>query len=64
MNGKITRLLKDKRCGFIKGEDRKDYFFHQSGLKNCQFLDLEEGQKVEFEETESPKGPRAEEIFV
>src|SRR6185295_11630811 len=35
MKGTIKRLLPDKRCGFIRGENNVEYFFHQSALKNC-----------------------------
>lgn len=64
MIGKIKTLLRDKRCGFIKGSDNRDYFFHQSSLKNVQFDDLELQQEVEFEDSEGTKGPRAEDVFV
>ncbi|MCR4301835.1 MAG: cold shock domain-containing protein [Sulfuricaulis sp.] len=44
MNGVIKKLVKDKRFGFIKGEDGKEYFFHQSVLKNVRYEELEEGR--------------------
>ena len=32
MIGTVTSYLSDKNYGFIKGEDGKDYFFHDSYL--------------------------------
>jgi CspA family cold shock protein len=64
MKGTIKRLLNDKGCGFIRAEDGKEYFFHKSGLKNCKFEDLDEGHEVTFEDSESAKGPRAEDVYV
>jgi cold shock CspA family protein len=64
MTGRIKKLLKDKKCGFILGEDKKEYFFHVSSLKNVNYETLEEGDDVTFEETSHPKGLRAEDVFV
>ena len=57
--GKIARLT-DRGFGFIArdGED-KDLFFHANELQGVDFKDLSEGDTVEFELTESPKGPNA-----
>ena len=63
MKGTIVRVLGDKMFGFIKGEDGQDYFFHQSALKNLEFNQRLEGISVEFEETEGPKGLRAEDVY-
>ncbi len=41
-----------------------DLFFHQSALQNATFEELHEGQSVEFEEGESPKGRCAENVRV
>jgi len=61
--GKIKRLT-DRGFGFIETEDNKDMFFHMSTLLNAQWDDLKEGQAVEFEVGEGPKGPRAEQVKV
>ncbi|MBU2545176.1 cold shock domain-containing protein [Patescibacteria group bacterium] len=60
--GTIARLT-DRGFGFISrdGED-KDVFFHSNELKNVEFNDLKEGDKVTFEVAESPKGPNATNI--
>jgi len=54
--GKIVRLT-DRGFGFISREgEEKDLFFHSNELKNVEFNDLKEGDKVTFEVTEGPKG--------
>lgn len=62
MNGKVVRLTTDKGFGFIHGSDQRDYFFHRSSVRNTTFEELRIGQDVEFEESEGPKGPRAEDV--
>ncbi len=58
-HGTIKRLT-DRGFGFITYEGaEKDLFFHSNELKNVQFNDLKEGDKVTFEIAESPKGPNA-----
>lgn len=64
MKGTIKRIHRDKQFGFIKGEDNREYFFHKSALRNCEFDSLEESQTCEFEDSVAEKGPRAEEIYV
>ncbi|NCG18543.1 MAG: cold shock domain-containing protein [Rhodobacterales bacterium] len=61
--GKIKRLT-DRGFGFIETADKNDMFFHMSTLLNAQWDDLQEGQSVEFEIGEGPKGPRAEQVKV
>ncbi len=56
--GKIKRLT-DKGFGFIAAEGyEKDLFFHASSLEQAgiAFNDLREGEMVEFEVAETPKG--------
>lgn len=64
MTGTIKKIVADKGFGFIQGENNKEYFFHQSALKNTQFKTLKEGDEVTFEDAEGNKGPRAEDIYV
>lgn len=64
MNGTVKTLKQDKKFGFIKGEDGREFFFHASALKNVTFGELRLGQEVTFEDAEGEKGPRAEDIFV
>ncbi len=57
--GKIARLT-DRGFGFISREGAdKDLFFHSNELQGVEFNDLKEGDQVQFEVSESPKGPNA-----
>lgn len=60
--GKVKKLLKDRGFGFIASEDGQELFFHRSGLAGVEFDSLREGQGVEFEIENAPKGPRAVKI--
>lgn len=59
LKGKIKRMIRDRGFGFIEAEDGKEIFFHQTGLVEVSFDDLKEGDEVEFETEQSPKGARA-----
>lgn len=60
--GIIARLT-DRGFGFIKIEGaEKDLFFHSNELTNVKFEDLREGDKVQFEIGEGPKGPNATKV--
>lgn len=57
MIGTVTSYLSDKNYGFIKGEDGKDYFFHNSSLKDKKDINkLCEDLILEFEQKATPKG--------
>lgn len=60
--GTIKKLI-DRGFGFItpEGSD-KDLFFHSKELVGVEFNDLKEGDQVEFEVSESPKGPNATQV--
>ncbi len=60
--GTIKKLT-DKGFGFIEG-DRGDIFFHHSALQDGNYDGLQEGQQVEYEEGQGPKGPCAENVRV
>jgi cold shock protein len=54
--GTIAKLT-DKGFGFINREgEEKDLFFHANELVEVEYNDLREGDKVEFEVEEGPKG--------
>jgi len=59
--GTIKKLVADRGFGFISGE-KGDVFFHCSEVKEVAFEELSEGQAVEYEVGQGPKGPRAENI--
>ena len=57
-SGTIARL--NNGYGFITREGgEKDLFFHVNELQGVAFDDLREGDKVQFEVGEGPKGPNA-----
>ena len=60
--GTIRSLRTDKGFGFIKDEKGQEYFFHQSAIYGEGINDLREGDSVEFDVADSPKGPRAENV--
>ncbi|HBP18804.1 MAG TPA: cold-shock protein [Planctomycetes bacterium] len=59
--GTIKRIT-DKGFGFISTGGPKDLFFHSSALVGVRFEELNEGQKVSYDEGQGPKGPRAENV--
>ena len=59
--GRIKKLT-SKGFGFIETDSGGDLFFHASALDGIRFDDLQEGQPVQFEIGEGPKGARAESI--
>jgi CspA family cold shock protein len=48
-----------KGYGFIAREDGPDVFVHYSAIVGDGFRSLSEGQQVQFEITEGPKGLQA-----
>ena len=62
VTGKIRTLRVDKGFGFIKDDSGNEYFFHQSAIYGEGIGDLREGDSVEFEVGQGPKGPRAENV--
>jgi len=62
MTGTIGTLRVDKGFGFIKDGGGKEYFFHQSAVFGEALTDLREGDSVEFDVGQGPKGPRAENV--
>ena len=59
MKGKIKRLIRDRRYGFIEAEDESEIFFHETGLIDMKFDSLEEGQQVQFDVEKGEKGLKA-----
>ena len=56
--GTIKRLVRDRGFGFIRDDGGQEWFFHRSSVQGS-FDQLNEGQRVSFEEEPSAKGPRA-----
>ena len=58
-NGTIKRLVRDRGFGFIRDDGGQEWFFHRSAVASGAFEQLNEGQRVSFDEEPSAKGPRA-----
>jgi cold shock protein len=56
--GTIKRLVRDRGFGFIRDDGGQEWFFHRSAVQGS-FDQLNEGQRVSFDEEPSAKGPRA-----
>lgn len=58
--GSVKWFSDSKGYGFISGEGvDRDIFVHYTAIQGDGFKTLAEGQKVEFELTDGPKGPQA-----
>ena len=58
--GKVKWFNDSKGFGFIsQGEGEPDVFIHYTGITGDGFKSLKEGDEVEFEITQGPKGPQA-----
>lgn len=62
MIGTIKMINREKKFGFIRSGS-SDYFFHFTACKNVDFDTLQKDQEVTFEEAESEKGLRAEDVY-
>jgi len=54
-----------KGFGFINNpepDDERDIFVHYSSIDMEGFKTLKEGEEVEFEKVEGPKGPQAQKV--
>ncbi|QQR89941.1 MAG: cold shock domain-containing protein [Myxococcales bacterium] len=60
--GKVKWFNDAKGFGFIKLEEGPDVFVHYSQIDGEGFRTLEEGETVEFELVEGPKGLLAERV--
>ncbi len=54
--GTVTRIVRDRGFGFIRTESGSEIFFHHSMLPAGVFDSLPEGQPVEFEVENDPRG--------
>jgi cold shock protein len=60
--GKVKWFDTKKGFGFIQQDNGPDVFVHYSSIGGDGFKNLEEGQPVEFELLDSPKGPKASNV--
>lgn len=57
--GKVKWFNRTKGFGFIEREEGDDVFVHYSAITMDGFKVLDEGDEVQFEVTDGPKGPQA-----
>ncbi len=62
VEGIVKWFSNQKGYGFITPESGKDVFAHHSEIQGEGYKTLEEGQKVNFEIEEGPKGEQAKNI--
>ncbi len=58
-NGKVKWFNEVKGYGFITMDEGDDLFVHYSAIKGEGFRTLTQGEGVEFDVTDGPKGPQA-----
>jgi CspA family cold shock protein len=61
-HGTVKWFNDQKGYGFITQEDGGDVFVHHSAIDASGFRSLTEGDQVEFEVTQGPKGPQAKSV--
>ncbi len=62
VTGTVKWFNESKGFGFIEQESGEDVFVHFSEIQGEGFKTLNEGQAVEFEITQGPKGAQASNV--
>ncbi len=60
--GKVKWFNNTKGYGFISRDGGEDVFVHHSAIQGDGYKTLEEGQDVEFEVENGPKGEHAQNV--
>ena len=60
--GRVKWFNDQKGFGFIEQDGGPDVFVHHTAIQGEGFKTLAEGEEVEFEVTQGPKGPKAENV--
>jgi len=63
MQGKVKWFNKEKGFGFIERDNGNDVFVHYSAIQQEGFKTLQEGDPVEFDIVEGPKGLQAANVM-
>ncbi|HEX6325888.1 MAG TPA: cold-shock protein [Jiangellaceae bacterium] len=62
--GTVKWFNSEKGYGFIAVDGGNDLFVHYTAIQMDGYRSLEDGQRVEFEVGEGPKGPQAEQVRI
>jgi len=62
VKGTVKWFNESKGYGFITKEDGGDVFVHYSEIMGDGFRSLSQGQEVNFEVVDGPKGPKAAKV--
>jgi len=62
VQGKVKWFNDAKGYGFIEAEDGVDVFVHYSAITMEGYKSLREGQEVDYESIETPKGRQAAKV--
>jgi cold shock protein len=62
--GTVKWFNAEKGYGFISRDGGSDLFVHYTAIEGTGYRSLEEGQHVEFEVTQGPKGDQAQSVRV
>ena len=60
--GKVKWFNIQKGYGFITTDEGTDVFVHYSAIGGTGFRSLQEGERVELNVNDGPKGPHAENV--
>ena len=60
--GTVKWFSNEKGYGFISQADGEDVFVHFSAISSEGYKSLQEGQSVEFDVTDGPKGKQASNV--
>jgi CspA family cold shock protein len=62
--GTVKWFNNEKGYGFIAVDGGQDVFVHFTAIQADGYRTLDEGQRVEFEVAQGPKGPQADAVRV
>lgn len=62
LTGKVKWFSREKGYGFIEREEGPDIFVHHTAIQGTGFRTLNEGDRVEFDVIEEPKGLKAQNV--